>query len=385
MTRICHVFDGCTGWEQRVAVSQLLDRLPADQFSQEVITLDPAARNVLASLPRPASVLHGALPWNFLTAPVLRRFGERNDVEVFHAWGPRAASAACAASADHGPRGRSTGARRVTVLSLFDPRLGTRHIKLLRALAGRSAFAIACASGIVRRRLIEGGFPAESTVMIRPGVDFARINEFRRGGLREELGLSRADFAVIIPEPVSPEVGAFDAALAVVLVNHIYGGFRVMLPGRSPERDRVERVVVGLPSPNPLAGSAFAGPFERMLCAADALVIAPRGDHSTTAIAWAMAAGVPVIGTAVHSVAELIANKVNGLLFKQVPGKGMAVSIAELLQDRASQTKAKEAARGQAYEVFGLRRYVEDHVRLYDNVREGRAAADGITDPALVG
>jgi glycosyltransferase involved in cell wall biosynthesis len=96
-----------------------------------------------------------------------------------------------------------------------------------------------------------------------------------------------------------------------------------------------------------------------------------------------MAAGTAVVGTAVHSIAELVAHKVNGLLFKQVPGRSMSAAILARLQDRASQEKAKEVARGQAYEAFGLRRYIEQTTRLYENVLSGSPPREGITDSAL--
>ena len=122
--------------------------------------------------------------------------------------------------------------------------------------------------------------------------------------------------------------------------------------------------------------------MERLICVADTMVVAARGDVSTTAIAWAMAAGVAVIGGATYSVAELIANKVNGLLFKQTPGKPMTVAIARLLKDRETQRRLTEAARGQAYEVFGLRRCAEQHMQLYVNMLSGSAPAQGIADSA---
>ena len=103
-------------------------------------------------------------------------------------------------------------------------------------------------------------------------------------------------------------------------------------------------------------------------------------------MAWAMAADTLVIGTATYAVAELIANRVNGLLFKQTPGRRMVPDIAPLLRgDRSSHVKLKEAARGQAYEVFGLRRCVEQTMQLYENLLAGENAEHNINDPAMTG
>jgi len=55
------------------------------------------------------------------------------------------------------------------------------------------------------------------------------------------------------------------------------------------------------------------------------------------------------------------------------------------LQDRASLDKAREVARGQAYEVFGVRRFIEQHMRVYDNLMSDRAPGEGITDSARAG
>ncbi len=96
-----------------------------------------------------------------------------------------------------------------------------------------------------------------------------------------------------------------------------------------------------------------------------------------------MAAGTAIVGTAVYSVAELIAHRVNGLLYKQVNGQSMAPSINGLLQDRAAQQKAVEVARGQAYEVFSLRRYADQITRLYDNVMGGQPPQEGIVDSSI--
>ena len=135
-----------------------------------------------------------------------------------------------------------------------------------------------------------------------------------------------------------------------------------------------------MPGPPAMLDLQEPVPFEELVSVCDALVVAPRGDISTTSISWAMAAETAVIGSAVQAVTELIASKVNGLLFKQVQGKSMATSIARLLEDRESQAKAKEVARGQAYELFSVRRCIEQHARLYENVLSAAAPGEGIVD-----
>jgi glycosyltransferase involved in cell wall biosynthesis len=243
---------------------------------------------------------------------------------------------------------------------------------------------VACSSQLVRRRLVENGLHPERAAkvcaVIRPGVDFQRINRLRRAPLREKLGISREHKVIIVPPLCGGDGGQFEAFWAGALLNHLEGHVRVLVSGDSRASRRIARFAAGLPTENVLVRSELD--FEELLVHANVLVAAGREDASTTAIAWAMAAGVPVIASATHAHAELIAHKVGGLLYKPSREGSDAAAIVRLLKDEAAQAKAKEVASGQAYEVFGLRRFVEQLARLYENLLRGEAAATGIEDPA---
>lgn len=370
MTRICHLFDRDAGWEQCTGVSQLLDRLPSDRFTSSLAAIDPGGVGLLRSLGRHVAVL-GRRGWpDVVAAPALSRFLERHEIDLIHAWGTRAAHCARAAT------------KKPLVVELYDPVLAARDTKLIRAVAQPTGLAVVCSCEIVRRRLIEGGVAPELTLVIRPGVDFARINTFRRSGLREELGLARDDIVILAAAPAGVDDGLSDALLAAGMLNALTPNVRMILPGGSRRQRRMVRLDRALPIPPTVVSPGDGFSMEPLIAISDVLVTASRGDLSTTCIAWAMASETAVIGSAVHAVAEMIAHKVNGLLFKPEPGKSMVVAIARLLQDRESQAKTKEVARGQAYEIFGLRRYVDQHGALYENVLSGKSPANGITDPA---
>jgi glycosyltransferase involved in cell wall biosynthesis len=370
MMHVGHVLDAAAGWEQRVAIAQLADRLPSDRFQVSVAAIDPLPADWKRSLGLPVRLVPRRARFSALAAPALSRFLDAKRVDVVHAWGSHAAAAARAATA------------RPLVIELFDPVSAATGVKVLRSLARPRGFGIVCASEIVRRRLIEGGAPPESTVLIRPAVDFAQITRWRRGGVRDELGLSRSDRAIVVPEPIPHADGHIDTFLAAAMLNTLSGDLRMIVPGVGREQDRLAELDRSLPIPQTLVRPGDRVPTEQLVAVSDVLVVAARGDVPTTEITWAMAAGVAVIGSAVYAVSEMLASRVNGLLFKQLPGKSMVTAIARLLQDVDAQAMAREVARGQAYEVFGLRRFVEQHVRLYENVRAGRLPADGIADPA---
>jgi hypothetical protein len=372
MIRVCHLLDADAGWQQRVAIAQLLDRLPADRCAALLATIDPKSGAALRPLGRVVYNVPRRAGLDVLAAPAVRRFLDAERIDLVHAWGRAAAAAARAAD-------------RPLVGELFDPLRASRDVKVLRALARPKGFAVACAAEIVRRRLIEGGLAPELALLLRPAADFARINEWKRGPLRRQLGLSANDRAVVLAEAAAHADGPMDAFLAVAMLNTVSGNLRFLVQRGGPGPERLARLANNLPIPPTLICADGHVAIEKMIAISDVLIVPVRGDASTTAIAWAMAAGVPVIGSAVYAVAEMISSGVNGLLFKQTPRKSMTVAIAKLLQDTEALAKVREVARGQAYEVFGLRRYVDQHLRLYENVLAAAPPSQGIADPARAG
>jgi len=370
MTHVCHLFDDDAGWEQRVALGSLLDRLPVGRFANTVATIGPSAIPTLRPLEYPIHVLSRPIHLDAWVAPLMERFVEQRKVDLAHAWGAHAAATARAAT------------QKPLVIELFDPAAATRDAKLLRTLVRPKEFAIVCSCEIVRRRLVEGGVPPELCVVVRPGIDFGWINRCRQSSIRERLGVAKTDTLVIVPQPVMRECGSFEAFWAAALLNHLDRGMWCIVPGSSREQKRIARYAAKAPSRDTIISPRDGHPFEELIAVSDVLMVNAPGDVSTTAIAWAMAAGAAVIGSATPSVAELIAHKVNGLLFKQVRGKSALGTLVRLLQDRASLGKAREVARGQAYEVFGLRRCIEQHVQVYANVLAGAAPGKGILDSA---
>jgi len=56
---------------------------------------------------------------------------------------------------------------------------------------------------------------------------------------------------------------------------------------------------------------------------------------------------------------------------------GHRVVVAALLDDRDTLKKMAHTAHGQAFEVFSVRRYVDQHTRLYDNLLANRSPRRG--------
>jgi glycosyltransferase involved in cell wall biosynthesis len=115
---------------------------------------------------------------------------------------------------------------------------------------------------------------------------------------------------------------------------------------------------------------AFAGAREdarRLLGAADALVVTSRWEGLPLVALEALAAGVPVVATAVRGVTELLDDGTNALLARPDDASNVATALRRVLGDPALTTRLAEAGRilVQSHtEAAMTRRYLE----LYEQV-----------------
>jgi len=401
--RVLLLFGSNADWQARTAAGQLADRLPAERFALHTAAMQAGGTRRRCATAVSAALCAGAatvstVPRRFglevLGAPLLRRILREHRADLIHAWGVDAAVLA-AAAAPHLP----------LAAELFDPGIGDADIRKLRSIrpAGRlggrplqgshcsqsrgtprdaGPLAIACSSQTVRRRLIERGIEPGATVVLRPGVDFAVINAARKSDLRHRLNLRPDDFVVITPGPARRGHGTLAAYWTVGVRSFVDPRVRLILPGPSPERRRIERLARGHGLGHLVRCPDESLSFADLVPVCDAMIAPPDGPMPTTAIAWAMAAGVPVLATANYATAELLSHNHNGLLIKPAPERQMAIRLAGMLEDRSNWKALAETARSQAYEVFSVRRCVDQHARLYDNLLSGTPPDQGITDPA---
>ena len=352
----------------------MLGGLAADRFEcRAAVTAGRLRRSLLPAEHR-VDLWPRRFNADFPAAHAVRRYLRDQDIGLIHTWGVQAAvSAAAAATAGGIP----------VVIELFDPDLSDRQANMLRSIQWAPGLGIACSTETIRLRLIEKGIEPGLCTVIRPGVDFATINTARRSDLRARLNLTPTDRVLITPEPASRRGGHFAAYWTAGVRSYLEPRLRLIIPGQSREQARIAYLAEGSGLSGFLRCPGDAFRFEELIAIADALLFPAAGDVPTTAIAWAMAAGVPVLAAAVYATAEMLADRHNALLVGPDRPKRVALNMVNLLDDPEELRKVSETARGQAYRIFGLRRCVDQHARLYDNALNGRTPGEGIVDSSL--
>lgn len=371
MIRLLHVFDGRAAETEHRAVRLLLQRTPSDRFAHVVAaTSFRASRSAAALLECEVHRADRRLSLVVSSAPALRRLVRAHRIDIIHAWGPDAL-AACKAASTH-QRIIVSGVRFVDVEQVAK--------WLLRVHPSPVAIV---SSQIARSQLARFGVPPGNIAVVREPVDFAEITRARAADARQRLVRDNGP-VVLAPGPARRDAGQFETLWAAAMLQQIFPAIRVVVPENAPETQRLSRMATSLGLPEMLITPGDSFSIAELVAAADVLVVAPRSEADPGPIGWAMAAGVAVVGAARRSVAELIADRSNGLLCMSNQPRRIAAALLRLLEDPVLRGRLAETARGQAFDVFSARGYVDNLTALYSNVAQGRLPTDGIRDAAMV-
>ncbi len=404
MPHILHLVDASDPEELRLALKPLIERPSSPdvrrEWQQFVAVLSGRKHHFSYALKHMVGRLPLRFGLHFLSAPALKRCLVKYHIDLIHAWSLDAAYLAALGSDGSIP----------ILLSRWDPQVTAAQARQLLAVTRHSNAGVLGHSAMVQRRMIECGLPTERCAIIRPGVDFAVINKMKRTQqLREELQIEQDHIVVLLPpaprsglEPPAQPVGARCAGPAVgpaARAPSRRGGYLagawateaaarleprllLLLPALSRERDKRINYFNSIPRPPQFRATGNRYGLEQLLGVADVLLVPAAGDISTTAIAWAMAAAVPILGCASYCIAELIADGHNGHLVKPNEPMLMAGKLLHVVRNRPDNAQLYDRARAQAFESFGLSRYVEQVQHAYENVLSGQPVSKDLIDSA---
>lgn len=112
----------------------------------------------------------------------------------------------------------------------------------------------------------------------------------------------------------------------------------------------------------------------QILGAADIFVLASQNEGNPLALMEAMAAGLPVVATAVGGVPELIADEKSGLLVMPGDCDGFALAMLRLFLNAEMRRTVAVCAAEQAFQAFSASRMAQVYMELYERIVNGSAA-----------
>jgi glycosyltransferase involved in cell wall biosynthesis len=147
------------------------------------------------------------------------------------------------------------------------------------------------------------------------------------------------------------------------------------LAGDGPERESLRSRCAALRIADRVR---FLGPradVPELLASSDVFVLSSTWEGNPLSVMEAMAAGIPVVSTAVGGVPEIVRNGVTGRLVATEDSEALGNAIGELVRSRATRIAMGLAGRERADSAFDKRTMASGYAALYEELMRARTAA----------
>jgi len=253
--------------------------------------------------------------------------------------------------------------------------------RLINPVLSRWPARIYAVSAALKQDMVAEGFPERSIEVLYNGIELGpRPRPADRAAMRASLSLP-ADALVIGSvgrlDPVK-NLGALLEARA--MLNTRFPGARMVIAGDGPERQAlIDRAhALGLSDVTHLTG--YRTDVRAVMAAFDLYVNCSTYEGVSLTILEAMAAGLPVVATAVGGNPEVVVDQETGLLIDQRP-QAVAAAIATLASNPVRRNAMGEAGRWRVKRHFTIERMVQDYAVVYQ-VRRINITTNDVPAPA---
>jgi len=168
---------------------------------------------------------------------------------------------------------------------------------------------------------------------IRP---FAGVSEKEKRELRKRIGCNDQTRILLSVGRLSYEKGHTDLVRSFPKIRDLVGGLQLQLliVGEGPERPRIEKLCRSLDLSSVVTLVGQQHPIEPYYAIADLFLLPSLSEGCPNVVLEAMAAGVPVVATAVGGLPEIATNRRDAILVEKHDEAALASAAAELLKNR---------------------------------------------------
>lgn len=261
--------------------------------------------------------------------------------------------------------------------------------KRAQRLVCRWADAVLVNAEAIKVRLVGEGYDPGRITVISNGISLSRPEgRSAEGGLRRELGLPPEAPLVAVLSRLNHLKGIeyFLEAAARVATRFPEVRFAIVGDGRticdgliveSPYKRELEAHAVRLGLGGRVVFTGFRLDVPELLAEVAVSVLPSLSEGLSNAVLESMAAGVPVVATAVGGNPEAVQDGVSGVLVPPRDPLALARAICALLEDRQMAARLGQAGRQRVVERFSAERMVRETERFYLELlaRKGRRPA----------
>jgi glycosyltransferase involved in cell wall biosynthesis len=252
---------------------------------------------------------------------------------------------------------------------LHRKRSGPGH-RLLEMVSNRCLdTAIAVSNATKRDWLRRTHISADRVITIHNGIDPDRVRRRQsRDTARQLLGLP-ADRLIVGGLGRLDEAKGFIYLLeAVASIRQEFNDLVVAIAGTGPLREQLENRAAALGLGERVRFLGFRSDVQQLLDALDVFALPSRCEALPFALLEAMATELPVVGTSVGGVPEVIVPGETGFIVPPQNPAALAAALRTLLNDSDLRTRMGEAGRERVITHFHERDMVQKTINLYREV-----------------
>jgi glycosyltransferase involved in cell wall biosynthesis len=240
------------------------------------------------------------------------------------------------------------------------------HRRLAYRFVARASFRMVAVSRDIRRYLADDlGVRPDALETIYNGIAAAAVPEGEGRRLRRELGLAPGQPVIGTVGNLFPVKGHTYLLQAMAGLAPRHPDLVLLLVGRPLLRQQLEAEARALGVAGRVRFLGFRDDVQALLDAMDVFVLPSLSEGLSLSLLEAMAAGLPVVATAVGGNPELVREGETGYLVPPRDPAALASAIGRLLVDRASAQAFGAAGRRRVLEEFSAERMVERYEALY--------------------
>jgi glycosyltransferase involved in cell wall biosynthesis len=213
------------------------------------------------------------------------------------------------------------------------------------------------------------GIPASKVQVVRNGIPFAPFDRPANATLRASLTKATAHPVVLMVGRLDKQKGhryLIEAAAQVPEAMFV-------LAGEGPDRAALEAQTHALGLDSRLLFLGYREDIPDLLSCCDLFVLPSVYEGLPLSILEAMAAGKPVIASAIGGNDEIITHGENGLLVPPADPASLAGTIRTVLSDHTLARRLAEAGRARAHQEFSVEAMVNGVTRVYEELTLGRS------------
>lgn len=256
------------------------------------------------------------------------------------------------------------------------PDLPSRKRSIVNRLMLRRHDRLVGVGGAVRQALIDNeGLPSNRVEVVYNGVDLDALASASAGArerIRGEFGFSDTDFVAVQVARLHVLKDHQTALRAIQQVAQQQPNVRLLIVGEGDQRAAIEAAIRDRKLGQNVLLAGNRSDIADLLAASDVFLMSSISEGIPLTIIEAMAAGLPVVSTAVGGIPEMIEHAENGFLAQSGDHRGLADALVLLQQDQTLRNSVAAKGRKQAIQLFSQQGMLDGYRTIYEEMLNDR-------------